>query len=119
LVIVGFAGDIAALLIFGLGFGHLPVAVIFLALGAFLFFNLIGPGSQGMTMATLSYPTSIRGAGTGWAQAMNRVGTTIGFFFLALVREQVGLDTTLLLLTIVPVIGLNHDPLIGSASVLN
>ena len=58
------------------------------------------------TMATLSYPTSIRGAGVGWAQAATRVGTTIGFYFFPLVRETVGLGTTLLLLTIVPILGL-------------
>jgi MFS transporter, putative metabolite transport protein len=106
LVLIGFAGAMMALFIFGIGYERLPLGAVFLTLGAFLFFHVIGPGIQGMTMATLSYPTSIRGAGTGWAQATTRVGTTIGFFFFPLVREHFGLGATLLLLTIVPLAGL-------------
>jgi len=106
LVILGYIGVIVSLLVVGIGFGHLSLTVVVPILGAFLFFHAVGPGGQGMTMATLSYPTSIRGAGTGWAQTMTRVGSTIGFYFFPVVREYVGLGTTLLLLTVVPVLGL-------------
>jgi MFS family permease len=106
LALVGYVGVIAALLVVGIGFGHLPLGAVVPILGVFLFFHAFGQGTQGMTIATLSYPTSIRGAGTGWAQTMTRIGSTIGFFFFPLVREYFGLGTTLLLLTIVPVIGL-------------
>jgi hypothetical protein len=34
-----------------------------------------------MTLATLSYPTSLRGAGAGFAQAVLRVGSTMGLVF--------------------------------------
>lgn len=106
LTIVGLLGVIVSLLVVGLGYGHLPPPLVFLILGIFLCFHSFGQGSQGMTIATLSFPTSIRGAGTGWAQGMLRVGSTIGFFFFPLLRERVGLGTTLLLLVIVPLISL-------------
>ena len=106
LTIIGLIGVIAALLVVGLGYGHLPPVLVFIVLGIFLCFHSFGQGSQGMTIATLSFPTSIRGAGTGWAQGMLRVGSTIGFFFFPLVREHFGLGTTLLLLVIVPLISL-------------
>jgi len=106
LVLIGYCGVISSLLIVGAGYGHLPIAVVVPLLGTFLFFHAFGPGGQGMTMAALSYPTSIRGAGTGWAQTMTRVGSTIGFYFFPVVREHVGLGTTLLLLSIVPILGL-------------
>jgi MFS transporter, putative metabolite transport protein len=106
LALIGYVGVISALLVVGIGFGHLPLGAVVPILGVFLAFHCFGQGAQGMTIATLSYPTSIRGAGTGWAQTMTRVGSTIGFFFFPLVREYFGLGTTLLLLTIVPVLGL-------------
>ncbi|HVH75880.1 MAG TPA: MFS transporter [Stellaceae bacterium] len=106
LTIIGLIGVIASLLVVGLGYGHLPPVLVFVVLGVFLCFHSFGQGSQGMTMATLSFPTSIRGAGTGWAQGMLRVGSTIGFFFFPLVREHVGLGATLLLLVVVPLISL-------------
>jgi MFS family permease len=106
LTIIGLLGVIAALLIVGIGYGHLPPVLVFVILGLFLCFHSFGQGSQGMTIATLSFPTSIRGAGTGWTQGMLRIGSTIGFFFFPLVREHFGLGTTLLLLVIVPVISL-------------
>ena len=106
LTIIGLVGVIVALLIVGFGYGHLPPVLVFIVLGVFLCFHTFGQGSQGMTIATLSFPTSIRGAGTGWTQGMLRIGSTIGFFFFPLVREHFGLGTTLLLLVIVPVISL-------------
>jgi MFS transporter, putative metabolite transport protein len=106
LTIVGLIGVIVSLLIVGFGYGHLPPAIVFVVLGVFLCFHSFGQGSQGMTIATLSFPTSIRGAGTGWAQGMLRAGSTIGFFFFPLVREHFGLGTTLLLLVIVPLVSL-------------
>jgi predicted MFS family arabinose efflux permease len=106
LALLGYVGVISALLVVGIGFGQLPTGVVVPILGVFLFFHAFGQGAQGMTIATLSYPTSIRGAGTGWAQTMTRVGSTIGFLFFPLVREHVGLGTTLLLLAIVPALGL-------------
>jgi hypothetical protein len=94
----------------------LPTFVAAGLLGLFIAAYQGGAGQGGMTMATLSYPTSIRGAGTGWAQGILRCGSLLGFYFFPLVLARVGLAKTLLILSIVPLIMLvsviiiNWDP---------
>lgn len=77
-----------------------------LLIGMFIFGHSFGPGAQGMTVATLSFPSEIRGLGSGWGQAMVRVGSIIGFYFFPLVLATVGLQKTLMFLAFVPAIGL-------------
>ncbi|MBB5158886.1 MFS transporter [Saccharopolyspora phatthalungensis] len=77
-----------------------------LLVGLLIFGHSFGPGAQGKTMAALSYPTEIRGAGMGWAEGVSRVGTIIGFYSFPLILASFGLSTTMLLLTLVPIAGL-------------
>jgi MFS family permease len=86
--------------------GNQYIALSTILLAGFIFGHAFGPGSQGMTMATLSYPTELRGLGTGWGQGITRVGSILGFFLFPVVLAQAGLYTTLLLLAIVPILGL-------------
>ncbi|MFI8596958.1 MFS transporter [Rothia koreensis] len=72
--------------------------------GAFIFGHSFGPGAQGKTMATLSYPTDLRGTGTGWAEACSRLGSIVGFYVFPLVIAAVGLSQTMLILAAVPLI---------------
>lgn len=106
LAIVGYCVVIAALLILG-GFGAaFPPILGATFIAIFIFGHAFGPGSQGMTLGTLSFPTAIRGAGSGFTQAMLRVGSILGFFFFPLVLAASGLHQTLMILAIVPLIGL-------------
>jgi MFS family permease len=66
------------------------VIVAGLLLGAFVFFHSYGPGAQGMTMATLSYPTSLRGVGAGFGQAALRIGSTISLLLFPVLSQQFG-----------------------------
>jgi MFS family permease len=50
-------------------------------LGAIIFFHSAGPGGLGMTIATLSYPPSIRPTGVGFARAIMRTGAIAGLIF--------------------------------------
>ena len=92
--------------------------------GAFIFGHAFGPGSQGMTIATISYPTSVRGLGSGWGQGMVRVGSIMGLYFFPLVVAQVGLHTMLILITAIPLIGflvcvaIRYDPVLDGAVTL-
>lgn len=86
----------------GSGLQVLPALLI----GVLIFGHSFGPGAQGKTMASLSYPTEFRGLGTGWSEAMSRVGTIAGFYLFPLVLAAVGLGQTMLYLTLVPLIGL-------------
>lgn len=105
LTIVGYVVAILGLLSMGL-LENAYVGVSAVLLAAFIFGHAFGPGSQGMTMATLSYPTELRGLGTGFGQGATRVGSILGFFLFPVVLSAVGLHTTLLLLAAVPFLGL-------------
>jgi len=74
--------------------------------GLFIFGHSFGPGSQGKTMAALSFPTSLRGTGTGFAEAMSRVGSMLGFYVFPVLLASLGLATTMRWLAIVPLVGL-------------
>jgi MFS transporter, putative metabolite transport protein len=106
LAFIGYCIAAASLLVVGLTNESIPTYLAALLIGTFIFGHSFGPGSQGMTMATLSYPTQFRGVGSGWGQTMVRVGSILGFYAFPLVLAAVGLAKTLLFLTIVPVIGL-------------
>jgi MFS family permease len=106
LTIIGLIPCFILLVALGLLGKYLPIAVSTVLLGLFIFFHSSGPGSQGMTMATLSYPPNIRGVGTGFTQGMLRVGSILGFYALPLLKSYVGLYNTLLYLSIAPLISL-------------
>lgn len=89
----GFAVCLFTLVVLGsIGTPHgtLMVSVVGLLIGGFVFFHSYGPGAQGMTMATLSYPTSLRGTGAGFGQATLRVGSTISLFLFPMLSKQLG-----------------------------
>ncbi|WP_308216704.1 MULTISPECIES: MFS transporter [Prauserella salsuginis group] len=88
----GFAVCFAMLI--GLGLvGDAEGAMLILVgamLGVFVFFHSYGPGAQGMTIATLSYPTSLRGVGSGFGQAMLRIGSMVSLFFFPILSANLG-----------------------------
>jgi putative MFS transporter len=104
LAVVGCIVAAAGLISVGLLHGQIPALISALLIGVFILGHSFGPGSQGKTMATLSYPTEFRGTGTGWAEAMSRVGTILGFYFFPLVLAVAGLAHTLLYLSAIPII---------------
>lgn len=103
LAVIGCLIAAASLIVTGLTKGAVPIWVQGLLLGIFIFGHSFGPGSQGKTMAAMSYPTAFRGVGTGWAEAMSRVGSILGFYVFPLVLAVVGLTQTLLILAVIPI----------------
>lgn len=90
---MGFTATFIALI--GLGLIGEPTSgtlgiFVGLLLGAFVFFHSGGPGAQGMTLATLSYPTSLRGTGSGFGQAMLRVGSTTSLLLFPILSDAFG-----------------------------
>ncbi len=106
LAFMGFAGGGATLVIVGLCGTGLPPLAGGLLVGLFIFCHAFGPGSQGLTLATLSFPTEMRGAASGFVQACQRIGSVFGFYYFPLLKASIGLYPTLLALGIVPTIGL-------------
>jgi MFS family permease len=74
-------------------------------LGAFIFSHAFGPGTQGQTFATMSYPASLRGVGIGTVQIFNRIGGTVGLVLFPILTSDFGLRA-LLYLAIAPFVGL-------------
>ncbi|MHB1304078.1 MAG: MFS transporter [Acidiphilium sp.] len=118
---IGYVLVIASLLLLYAGGPHLPLSATALLIGLFIFGHAFGPGAQGMTMATLSFPTRIRGIGTGWGQGMVRVGSIVGFYFFPVLVAAIGFRSMMLALVLVPLLGLlaailvpwepvGHDP---------
>jgi len=106
LAITGYIIAFVCLLTIGLFKSQLSIYMQALLIGMFIFGHSFGPAAQGMSMATLSYPSSIRGLGSGWGQTMVRAGSIMGFYFFPIVLAAVGLQYTLLALSAVPAIGL-------------
>lgn len=106
LAFIGYSIAATSLVIVGLTRESIPAYLGALLIGLFIFGHSFGPGSQGKTMAALSYPTNLRGTGTGWAETMSRVGSILGFYCFPLVLASAGLSRTLLYLAIVPIVGL-------------
>lgn len=114
--ILGYCIVAISLLVFGTAHSHLSPIAMAALLALMILGHSIGPG-QGMTLATLSYPTDLRGLGSGWGQGMARGGSIVGFFLFPIIMASSGMATTLLYIAVVPVVGLlialaiNWDPI--------
>lgn len=107
LAMYGFAlTTISVLIVNVLGGAPFPGAIwcACLFLGIFIFGHAAGPGTQGVVLATMSYPTSIRGAGVGFAQIGNRSGGALGLVFWPVLTAAIGLDA-LIVLAVIPFLG--------------
>lgn len=108
LAVIGFVITTASMLLVGLlGRGLFPgaIAAACVCLGIFIFGHAAGPGTQGVVMATMSYPTSIRGAGVGFIQLGNRLGGTLGLVVWPPLTAAMGLNA-LFVLAVAPFLGL-------------
>ncbi|KRE81449.1 hypothetical protein ASG86_13050 [Arthrobacter sp. Soil764] len=108
LALSGFAVCLVALVILGLvgkPTGTELAILMGALLGLFVFFHSYGPGAQGMTMATLSYPTTLRGTGAGFGQAVLRIGSTISLLFFPTLSKMFG-PQVFLIVALAPAIGL-------------
>ena len=117
LTIAGAIVVIVSLILIGTTRSFLPPLAALGLLCIFLFGHSSAQGQTGMTMAALSYPTSIRGAGTGFNQGILRIGSILGFYFFPLLLARMGLGPTVLILAIVPLtiliacLAINWDPI--------
>lgn len=106
LTIIGFSIVIFSMVVVGVIQGKVPMSLIAVLIGLFLFGHSGGPGPSAKTIGALSYPTSLRGYGTGFVESIDRVGSIIGTFAFPVILSATGLGTTMLIIAIFPVIGL-------------
>lgn len=106
IAIIGYTIVAASLLVIGIANNDSSFIFSSVPLAAFIFGHSFGPGAQGKSMAALSYPTELRGLGTGLAEGASRVGSMIGFFIFPISLAAFGLAKTFLFFSIVPIVGL-------------
>lgn len=106
LALIGFSVQAVALLflaLLGIPSGALVIFAVLL-LAAFIFFQAFGPGAQLMTYATLSYPTSLRGVGVGFNQAVLRSFSIVSLVAFPVLSAAIGTGV-FWVIAIAPILG--------------
>ena len=108
LATTGFIGTLVCMVVLGVigtphGMGLLVLASVVVAL--FIMFHAYGPGAQGGTQLTLSYPTSLRGIGSGFGNAVDRIGSMISLFLFPVLSGAFG-NHVFFFVAIAPALGL-------------
>ncbi|MFD9817021.1 MFS transporter [Streptomyces sp. NPDC059080] len=102
----GFAGVFVALVVMGLTFGKVPLAVAFLLPVVFILCHAAGPGANGKSIAALSYSSDVRALGTGVTGMVGSFGSVVGLYIFPQIKDGLGLAGTFLVLSVVPLLGL-------------
>jgi len=102
----GYAVVFLALLVMGATFGSLPIAVGFFLPVIFIFFHSAGPGANGKSIAALSYRSDIRTLGTGVTGMLGSFGSVAGLYVFPQMQAALGVGTSLMILSLVPLVGL-------------
>lgn len=106
LTMIGFTLVLLSMVCVGLFYHHLPMLLNTFLIGLFLFGHSGGPGTQGKTIGALSFPTHLRSQATGFVESVSRTGSIIGTFVFPIILAAVGLTNTMLILSIVPLLGI-------------
>jgi putative MFS transporter len=101
----GFGFQIIILGVLGVFGPSMPLLTAWVLLGVFLAVHQFGPGQTGVSMAALSYPTELRGQGTGFSFGIGRAGGVVGSYLFPVVLAALGLYHTVLVIAIVPLLG--------------
>jgi putative MFS transporter len=104
LAIWTFGVTLAALLVLGV-FPNAPLTVLAIATGLYLF---IASGSSNLQFVYPSemFPTRLRTTGVGFSASMSRVGAAIATYLLPVLIATVGVNASLLILAVFPLVGL-------------
>ena len=105
LTIIGFTLVASMMLLIGNFYGQTMTWLIAAMVAVFLFGHSSGPGTQGKAIASLSYPTILRGKGTGFVESVSRFGSMFGTFVFPIIYGSYGLNKTMLILAVFPIIG--------------
>lgn len=99
-----FAVTLVALLILGI-FPSAPLAVLAVATGVYLF---VASGASNLQFVYPSemFPTQLRTSGVGFSASMSRLGAALATYLLPVLIASFGVNTSLLLLALFPIVGL-------------
>jgi MFS transporter, putative metabolite transport protein len=65
-----------------------------------------GPNSTTFTLAPILFPTQLRGAASGFAAGVAKIGATLGVFVLPILKGKFGVPAVLGMMAAVSVLGL-------------
>ena len=108
--IIGFAGMTFGMLLLMIAVQlstcspHIP-----LVFAGFILFNVLmnaGPNSTTFTLAPILFPTQLRGAASGFAAGVAKIGATLGVFVLPILKGRFGVPAVLGMMATVSVLGL-------------
>lgn len=101
---IGFSLVFVMLVLLGFFFESMPVALTFVVPSLFILFHSGGPGANGKSISTLSFRSELRGSANGFIGAMGGLGAALGLLVFPLLRAELGLGPTFLILSIVPLV---------------
>lgn len=99
---IGFSLVFVMLVVMGLFFETMPLWLAFIVPGLFILFHSGGPGANGKSLSTLSFRSELRAGANGIIGAIGSLGAALGLMVFPLLKEQLGLGTTFLILALVP-----------------
>ncbi|ERG63218.1 hypothetical protein L332_01950 [Agrococcus pavilionensis RW1] len=99
---IGFGAVFLMLVIMGVFFETMPLWLAFIVPSLFILFHSGGPGANGKSLSTLSFRSELRAGANGIIGAIGSLGAALGLMVFPLLREQLGLGTTFLILALVP-----------------
>ncbi|WGW11437.1 MFS transporter [Saxibacter everestensis] len=98
----GFGVVFVILVILGLGFDSLPLWLAFVLPSLFILFHSGGPGANGKSLSSLSFRSELRASANGVIGALGSVGAALGLLVFPILKEDLGLGPTFLILSVVP-----------------
>lgn len=99
---LGFSVVFVILVVLGFFYDSLPLALAFVLPSLFILFHSGGPGANGKTISSLSYRSELRASANGVIGALGSLAAALGLIVFPLLREQLGLGPTFLVLAVVP-----------------
>lgn len=111
-MMAGFGLVALVLIVLGVLFDGLPLALTFILPALFLLFHSAGAAPGGMSLAAAAYPSNLRALGSGVTNMAGNTGGMIGSFVFPLVLAALGPGSTILVMALVPAIGFATSALI-------
>jgi MFS transporter, putative metabolite transport protein len=99
---LGFALVFVMLVVLGFFYESMPIWLAFIVPSLFILFHSAGPGANGKSLSTLSFRSEVRAGANGVIGAIGSLGAALGLVVFPLLRDDLGLGPTFLILSVVP-----------------
>lgn len=101
---IGFSLVFVMLVILGFFFDSMPLWLAFIVPSLFILFHSGGPGANGKSLSTLSFRSELRAGANGIIGAIGSLGAALGLMVFPILKADLGLGPTFLILSLVPLI---------------